>query len=125
MIEQVRVIRSHPVALQQCQRYLDSLVGCTAESWHDTAGAAQAVAQERDARVAAIASEEAAAQYGLSVLAREIADQPTNLTRFLLIGREIEAMDPRQPAKTSLVLSTTAAARCSSASRPSMRKGSI
>ncbi len=103
VLEQVRTIRSHPVALQQCQRFLDSAVGVKAESWHDTAGAAQSVALEKDARVAAIASEEAAASYGLMVLAREIADERVNLTRFLLIARHPETLDPRQPAKTSLV----------------------
>ncbi len=105
VLEQVRVIRSHPVALQQCQRFLDGLVGVQAESHHDTAGAAQSVALEKDARVAAIASEEAARQYGLVVLARDVADQSVNLTRFLLIATQPEAMDPRQPAKTSLVFS--------------------
>ncbi|MBI5364215.1 MAG: 3-deoxy-7-phosphoheptulonate synthase [Planctomycetes bacterium] len=103
VLEQVRTIRSHPVALQQCQRFLDGLVGVTAESWHDTAGAAESIATEKDARVAAIASEEAARQYGLGVIQREIADERVNLTRFLLIGRAPEPVDPRRPAKTSLV----------------------
>ena len=104
VIEQVRTIRSHPVALQQCQRFLDGLAGVVAETHHDTAGAAQAVALEKDARVAAIASEEAARQYGLEVIARDVADQAVNLTRFLLIARQPEAVDARRPAKTSLVL---------------------
>jgi prephenate dehydratase len=39
VLEQVRTVRSHPVALQQCQRFLDTLVGVTAESSYDTAGA--------------------------------------------------------------------------------------
>ena len=103
VVEQVRVVRSHPVALQQCQKHLDAIVGVTVESSYDTAGAAQSVAEARDARVAAICSEEAAAQYGLSVLTREIADERVNLTRFLLIGRKLEPVDPRRPAKTSLV----------------------
>jgi chorismate mutase/prephenate dehydratase len=103
VLEQVRTVRSHPVALQQCARFLDGLVGVTAESWHDTAGAAESIAEARDARVAAIASEEAASQYGLAVIAREIADERVNLTRFLLIARQAEPLDARQPAKTSLV----------------------
>jgi chorismate mutase/prephenate dehydratase len=103
VVEQVRTIRSHPVALQQCQRFLDALTGCRAESFHDTAGAAESVAIEKDARIAAIASEEAARQYGLDVLKREISDERTNLTRFLLIGTAPEPVDPRRPSKTSLV----------------------
>jgi 3-deoxy-7-phosphoheptulonate synthase len=103
IVEQVQSIRSHPVALQQCQRFLDGLVGCRAESYHDTAGAAQSVAAEKDARVAAIASEEAARQYGLDIVCREISDERVNLTRFLLIGTAPEPVDPRRPSKTSLV----------------------
>ncbi len=102
-LHDVKVIRSHPVALQQCQRFLDSLVGCVVESYHDTAGAAQSIGREGDATVAAIASEEAAQQYGLSVLRRDIADQSVNLTRFLLISTAAEPVDARRPSKTSLV----------------------
>ena len=102
-LEDVRVVRSHPVALQQCAKFLDRLVGVVSESVHDTAGAAQAVAREGDRTAAAIASEDAAREYGLVVLKRNISDQPVNLTRFLLVGREAEAFDARRPAKTSLV----------------------
>src|SRR5262249_20956930 len=104
-LERLRVVRSHPVALQQCTRFLDGLVGVVSESYHDTAGAAQAVARDGDPEVGAIASEDAAREYGLTVLRREISDQPTNLTRFLLIGRQPELFDTRRPAKTSLVFS--------------------
>ncbi|HYV20591.1 MAG TPA: prephenate dehydratase [Verrucomicrobiae bacterium] len=103
-VARLRVVRSHPVALQQCARFLDGLAAVE-ESFHDTAGAARAVAEERDAGIAAIASEEAAREYGLAVLQRGISDQPVNLTRFLLIGREPEPFDPGRPAKTSLVFS--------------------
>jgi chorismate mutase/prephenate dehydratase len=104
-LRDVRTIRSHPVALQQCQRFLDGLVGCTAESYHDTAAAAAAVAAEKRPEIAAIAPEEAARAYGLDVLARHVSDQRTNLTRFLLVGTRPEPVDARRPAKTSLAFS--------------------
>ena len=104
-LEDIQVIRSHPVALQQCQVFLDGLVGCVTESHHDTAGAARAIAAEGNATHAAIASEEAAYKFGLTILRREISDQPENYTRFLLIAREPETLDPRLPSKTSLLFS--------------------
>lgn len=104
-LDGLRVVRSHPVALQQCQVFLDGLVGCVTESYHDTAGAAEAVANEGDPTVAAISSEEAAHHYGLKILRREISDQHENFTRFLLIARDPEPVDPRMPSKTSLVFS--------------------
>lgn len=103
----LRVVRSHPVALLQCAKFLDGLGGVVAESFHDTAGAAQAVVRERDAGIAAIAAEDAAREYGLVVLKRGISDQPVNLTRFLLIGRQAEPFDPGRPAKTSLVFTVS------------------
>ena len=101
---EVRVVRSHPVALQQCSRFLRGLVGARAESWYDTAAAAQSVADGDSSEVAAICSAEAARTLGLEVLREGIADQAENHTRFVLIGREAEPVDPRLPAKTSLLL---------------------
>jgi 3-deoxy-7-phosphoheptulonate synthase len=106
-VERLRVVRSHPVALQQCQNFLDGLVGCRVESHHDTSGAAEAVAVEHDPLVAAIASEEAARHWGLAVLRRDISDQPVNFTRFLLIGTQPEPFDPRLPSKTSLLIAVS------------------
>lgn len=103
--EDLRVVRSHPVALLQCTRFLEGLVGVRSESFHDTAGAAEAVARDGDRHVAAIASEEAGREYGLEVLRRDISNQPVNITRFLLLARNKESFDARRPAKTSLYFS--------------------
>jgi len=43
-LEDLETVRSHPVALQQCRKFLDGLVGTRLETFHDTAGAAQSVA---------------------------------------------------------------------------------
>ncbi|MDX1501520.1 MAG: prephenate dehydratase domain-containing protein [Thermoanaerobaculia bacterium] len=100
----LRRIRSHPVALQQCSGFLRGLVGVRAESWYDTAAAAESVAAGDTTEVAAICSAEAARARGLDVLREGIADQAENHTRFVLIGLELEPVDPRVPAKTSLLL---------------------
>lgn len=99
----IRTVRSQPVALQQCQRFLDTLAGCKGESYYDTAAAARSVSEAKDASIGAICSEDAAHRYGLAVLQREVADQKRNLTRFLLISLKPEPVDPRQPTRTSLV----------------------
>ena len=103
-VADLRLIRSHPVALQQCSRFLRSLLGARAESWYDTAAAAQSVAGGDSSEVAAICSAEAARDLGLEVLRRDIADQAENHTRFVLVGLASEPVDPRIPAKTSLLL---------------------
>jgi 3-deoxy-7-phosphoheptulonate synthase len=105
-IHGLRVIRSHPVALLQCGRFLGSLPGAVAESCEDTAAAAEEVARKGDASVGAIANEGAARMYGLEILRRDVADQPENVTRFVLVARNDLAVDRRGPCKTSLVLRT-------------------
>lgn len=77
---------SHPVALAQCARWL-SARRLTPRAVGDTAGAARAIADDRDWTRAAIAPAEAAERYGLSVLARDIADAPDNRTTFVLVRR--------------------------------------
>lgn len=106
-IGELRTIRSHPIALQQCQVALDELRGKTLEPFYDTAGAAQAIAEEEDRTVGAICSEEAALLHGLVVLRHSVADQEDNQTRFLLLSREPETCDPRVPSKTSMILTVS------------------
>ena len=105
-IEGVRRVLSHPQGLIQCSNFIASLDRVEQVAFIDTAAAAQEVARIGDPTQAAISSEEAAEVYNLEILARGIADQDENWTRFVVIsGIEIR-IDPRIPAKTSLVFTT-------------------
>jgi chorismate mutase/prephenate dehydratase len=112
----IRRIGSHSQALAQCSSFLESLQDCQVEIEEDTASAAKLVAESGDLSRAAIASEEAAAQYGLHVLKRHISNQKENYTRFVAIAREPQQADTRLPHKTSLLITTAhekgALARC-------------
>ena len=77
---------SHPQALAQCDRYLHSRQ-IKPVAFHDTAGAARAVAEQRKPGTAAIASKAAAARYGLYVLAESIQDDSENRTRFVVVEK--------------------------------------
>jgi prephenate dehydratase len=77
---------SHPQALAQCDRYLHSRQ-IRPVAYHDTAGAARAVAEQRQPGTAAIASKAAAKRYGLYVLAESIQDDSENRTRFVVVER--------------------------------------
>jgi len=66
-----------------------------------TALAAQMAAEDETA--AAIASEMAAGLYGLQVVREKIEDNPSNFTRFLVIGRRLPARSGRD--KTSVMFS--------------------
>jgi prephenate dehydratase len=88
----LRWAESHPVALAQCARWL-SARRLAPRAVSDTAGAARAIAADRDWTRAAIAPAEAAERYGLQVLARDIADAPDNTTTFVLVRRRANAAE--------------------------------
>ena len=85
MLEDIKVARSHPMALGQVRKRLaaegiDPLVDT------DTAGAARAVSELGDKSIAAVASVVAGETYGLDILAANIEDAAHNTTRFLILA---------------------------------------
>jgi len=87
----VQVVQSMPVALGQCRKALRKLKVRT-EPFGDTAGAAKALAEHPDPHRAAIAPALAAELYGLDILQRNVEDEHTNTTRFLVM-----TADPNPP----------------------------
>ena len=100
-LEDVRVVSSHPQALAQCDEYLAEL-DVELVPVYDTAGAAKRIAEGGFVGEAAVASERAAAVYGLEVLARHIQTNEENQTRFVAIATDAEPIGPAN--KTSLIL---------------------
>lgn len=105
-IASLRRIHSHPQALSQCSEFLATLRDCEGVAAANTALGAKHVKDLNDPREAAIASEEAGAHFGLHVLKRDIANQPVNYTRFVVVSASPAECDPRIAAKVSMVLST-------------------
>ena len=84
--DDVRAVVSHPQALAQCQGYIRSH-GLEQRSASSTASAARSVAEAGDRHIAAIASAETAALYGLKILDHDIHEAKTNTTRFAVFSR--------------------------------------
>lgn len=82
----IKLVRSHPVALLQCNRYLRQFPELRLEETWDTAESAREIAQKKQTGVAAVAGSLAAHSYGLEVLARNIENDPKNYTRFLVLS---------------------------------------
>lgn len=102
-LEDIAVVYSHPQALAQCRAWLQqNLPHARLEAEHSTAQAARRAAGEPGA--AAVASQLTAELHGLGALAADIQDNPNNITRFLVLGRE--ACPPTGQDKTSLALVT-------------------
>lgn len=93
-LEQVQVVRSHPVALRQCSRFIAHHPWMNTEAVHDTAGAARLLAESGDAASAVVTSSEAAETFGLTVLAGDIQDRADNATRFWLLARRQLGSEP-------------------------------
>jgi chorismate mutase/prephenate dehydratase len=80
-VDKVTSVVSHPQALEQCADYIRAR-GYETRACSNTALAAKEVAALDDPTVAAIASEETAALFGLRILERGINDSRNNTTRF-------------------------------------------
>jgi len=87
-LSEIRIVRSHPVALDQCRRLLASLPDATAIAAGTTADAAAHVARDADPTEVAIASERAAVLNGLVVLAADVGDHPEAYTRFVAVSNQ-------------------------------------
>ncbi len=85
--EEITEVQSKPQALSQCRGWLARhLPSARIVEVSSTTTAAQAAAKTPG--VAAIASEQAGREYGLNILESGIADNPNNVTRFAVLGRE-------------------------------------
>jgi chorismate mutase/prephenate dehydratase len=97
---QIRRIISHQQSLGQCRNYLAAnFPHCPQEPVASNSLAAKMASSDPSA--AAIASAQAAAPYGLRVVADGIQDMAQNITRFLVIGREAVARSGAD--KTTLI----------------------
>ena len=86
-LEEIKVVHSHPAALDQCRRLLASMPWATAVAAATTADAAADVAGRGDSTEAAIASERAAGLHGLEIIVPDVGDHPEAYTRFVSLAR--------------------------------------
>jgi prephenate dehydratase len=88
-LHRITKIYSMPVATAQCHGYIRKHVP-QAEVFvaNSTAEAARTVSESDDDTLVAVAQRNAAAIYGLEVIAENIADQSGNQTRFVLVAKE-------------------------------------
>jgi prephenate dehydratase len=93
-LDDIREVHSHPMAIQQCLRFLDKYNWKLVES-EDTALSAKQVHQHKSKHIAAIASTLAAELYQLDIIAPDIHTVKHNYTRFLVLQPDI----PSEPVE--------------------------
>jgi prephenate dehydratase len=104
-LEQIRVVRSHPSAFEQCRELLQRLPNAQVVAAATTADAAREAAEAADPTVAAIAGSEAASLYGLVSLADDVGDGPA-FTRFVSIAPYTWLGAERDVARTAFTFVT-------------------
>ena len=87
-ISDIKDVYSHGQALSQCSKFIksNSLIEHVRA---DTAGSAEMVSKIKDKTKAAIASSLSAKTYNLEIIKKNIENEKGNLTRFLIMGKNI------------------------------------
>ncbi|MFT6334456.1 MAG: prephenate dehydratase [Halioglobus sp.] len=87
-IEDIREVHSHPMALNQCLKFLRNYPEIKLVETEDTALSALRIMENKSADIASVSSIKAAELYGLDVLGSEIETSKSNYTRFFILERK-------------------------------------
>jgi prephenate dehydratase len=101
--DEIRAVLSHPVALDQCERFFARFPHLEKHSAYDTSGSVKQILEEGLRDCAAIAGRRAAELFGGSILMSGIEDNEENFTRFFLLARALSVLP--EANKTSVVFS--------------------
>tara|TARA_A100000164_G_scaffold126960_1_gene112644 strand:+ start:43 stop:873 length:831 start_codon:yes stop_codon:yes gene_type:complete len=91
-MSEIKDVYSHGQALSQCSKFIKSH-NLIEHVRADTAGSAEMISKNNDKQKAAIASSLSAKTYGLEILKKNIENEKGNLTRFLVMGKNISQPD--------------------------------
>jgi len=87
-IKDIKEVYSHAQGLSQCSKFIKEN-NLTEHIRADTAGSAEMISKTKDTKQSAIASSLSAEIYGLEVIKKNIENESGNLTRFLVMGKNI------------------------------------
>ena len=96
-IDDIVEVNSHPMALRQCEQYLQLHPKMKMVETYDTAGSAKMIAENNLVGHAAICGRYAAELYGLNVLEDDIQTNKRNFTRFLVVTDPCNATEFKNP----------------------------
>ena len=97
-LKDIKYVRSHAQAIGQCQKIIMDNKYKTIIS-ADTAGSAKELSDGNDNSIAAIASKLSAKIYKLKILKENIEDEKGNVTRFLIMGKNVQQPEYKKGKK--------------------------
>ncbi|MCP3872515.1 MAG: prephenate dehydratase [Desulfobacteraceae bacterium] len=100
----VQKIYSHPQAFAQCKTWIKKKFSHV-QLFETNSSSKAAILAANDKTIAAIANKQAAHLYELQVVESKIEDYSGNITRFIIIGKDIA--DPSGNDKTSIMFATS------------------
>lgn len=100
-LEDVVEVNSHPMALMQCEVWLQHHPRMKMVEYFDTAGSARDIAAQKIEGHAAVCGEYAANLYGLDILEKGIETNKRNFTRFLILADPLLAAE-QGPSDTEI-----------------------
>lgn len=89
----IKEVHSHPMALNQCLRFLSKFEDIKLVETEDTALSAMHVRDSARTDIASVSSLNAAKLYDLKILNEGIETNKTNYTRFFILSKEKEAIN--------------------------------
>ena len=87
-VSDIKDVYSHGQALSQCSKYI-KVNNLVEHVRADTAGSAEMISRTQDKTKAAIASSLSAKTYNLEIIEKNIENEKGNLTRFLVMGKNV------------------------------------
>ena len=109
-LEDLQFVESHPIAIRQCDDFLEQHSQLKVSEGMDTAACARKIQQEGLRNTAAIANQLAAEVYGLNILEHRIETNKKNYTRFLILTNDREPVNQANKASLSFQISNTVGA---------------
>jgi prephenate dehydratase len=101
-ISGIKEVRSHAMAIKQCEEFLQAHPQIRTVEHIDTAKAVEEIMQNKLMGVAGIAGEKAAFAFNAEILQAGIETDPQNFTRFLIIGPHQTQASLTYPTKDAI-----------------------
>jgi len=102
-LDEVEEIHSHPMAIYQCDAFLNALPNVKMVEMEDTALSVKNLNVKSRLKKAAIGSSLSAEIYGMEIIKKSIETNKENYTRFLIISKD-EVQDKKNTNKASIYL---------------------
>ena len=103
-LNEIREVISHPIALAQCQNFLDNLEDVKVTEFKDTATSAEMVSSKGQKEVAVIAGPAVGRRFGLEQNVQHVGDETHNYTRFYILSKARDILN--RANKASITMTT-------------------